>query len=408
MLDKTIPFYHTIMRCDRILPMEVKLPQGYAIRTYQPGDEDAWAALECGIGDFATIEEAKADFARRYLTNPAWMPERVFFALSPEGEIVGSAIAWEHDPRGVGVRALHWLVVRADHRRKGLGRALCQHVLRFFRREDNAAPVYLHTQPSSWKAIPLYISLGFKLQPQDTFYGYENQYSQAMETLKGIVTPEQYELMVQNTAAQARTADLSAIRYDGRGLVPAIAQDAFSGEVLMQAYMNAESLQATLDSGYATYYSRSRQELWRKGATSGHLQRVIRLSYDCDGDSILMQVEQTGPACHTGERSCFHHPVIEGDMPATAAILDTLEKTIADRAANPKEGSYTNYLLNKGAEKICKKVGEEASETIIAAIKGDADGLAGEAADLLYHLAVLLHQQGVPMRDVWEVLKKRH
>ncbi|MBQ8313493.1 MAG: bifunctional phosphoribosyl-AMP cyclohydrolase/phosphoribosyl-ATP diphosphatase HisIE, partial [Clostridia bacterium] len=199
-----------------------------------------------------------------------------------------------------------------------------------------------------------------------------------------------------------------AICYDARGLVPAIAQDAYTGEVLMQAYMNAESLQATLDSGYATYYSRSRQELWRKGATSGHLQRVIRLSYDCDGDSILMQVDQVGPACHTGERSCFHNPVINGEMPATAAILDTLEKTIADRAANPKEGSYTNYLLNKGAEKICKKVGEEASETIIAAMKNDADGLAGEAADLLYHLAVLLHQQGVPMRDVWEVLKNRH
>lgn len=408
MLDKTIPFYHTIMRCDRILPMEIKLPEGYAIRAYQSGDEAAWAALECGIGDFDTVEAAKADFARRYLDNPAWDPERVFFAISPEGEIVGSAIAWEDDPRGVGVRALHWLVVRADHRRKGLGRALCQHVLRLFRREDNAKPVYLHTQPYSWKAIPLYISLGFKLQPKDTFYGYENQYTQAMETLRSVVTPDLYALMEQNTAAVASAADLSAIRYDSRGLVPAIAQDAYSGEVLMQAYMNAESLQATLDSGYATYYSRSRQELWRKGATSGHLQRVICLNYDCDADSILMQVEQTGPACHTGARSCFHNPVIQGDMPATAAILDTLEKTIADRAANPKEGSYTNYLLNKGAEKICKKVGEEASETIIAAMKNDADGLAGEAADLLYHLAVLLYQQGVPMRDVWEVLKKRH
>ncbi|MBQ7305040.1 MAG: GNAT family N-acetyltransferase, partial [Clostridia bacterium] len=241
MLDKTIPFYHTIMRCDRILPMEIKLPEGYAIRTYQSGDENAWAALECGIGDFDTVEAAKADFARRYLDNPAWDPERVFFAISPEGEIVGSAIAWEDDPRGVGVRALHWLVVRADHRRKGLGRALCQHVLRLFRREDNAKPVYLHTQPYSWKAIPLYISLGFKLQPKDTFYGYENQYTQAMETLRSVVTPELYALMEQNTAAVASAANLSAIRYDSRGLVPAIAQDAYSGEVLMQAYMNAES-----------------------------------------------------------------------------------------------------------------------------------------------------------------------
>ncbi len=176
----------------------------------------------------------------------------------------------------------------------------------------------------------------------------------------------------------------------------------------MQAYMNEESLRLTVESGYATYWSRSRNELWRKGATSGHLQKVIRLTYDCDADSILIQVDQTGPACHTGKRSCFFNPVIDGEMPATAAILDTIEKTVADRAANPKPGSYTNYLLDKGAEKIDKKVGEEATEAVIAAIKGDADGLAGEAADLLYHLTVLLYQQGVSLRDVWEVLKKRH
>jgi len=119
-------------------------------------------------------------------------------------------------------------------------------------------------------------------------------------------------------------------------------------------------------------------------------------------------VEQIGPACHTGKKTCFHNPVVDGAMPATAGIMDVIEATIADRAANPKPGSYTNYLLDKGAEKICKKVGEEATETVIAAIKGDADGLAGEAADLLYHLAVLLHSQGVAWRDVWEVLKKRH
>lgn len=404
MLDRTIPFYNLIMRCDRILPMEVKLPEGYAIRTYQSGDEAAWAALHVALGDFASVQEATAYFLNTYARDFT----RALFAVAPDGSIIGTVTAWT-DPRGdATIRSLHWLAVAEDHQRKGIGKALCKTALKLMRREDNSAPVYLHTQPWSWKAVLLYVSLGFKLQRTDSFANYENQYEQVMATLHSILTDEQYAKVEAASSAEVRAADLSAIRYDSRGLVPAIAQDAYSGEVLMQAYMNAESLQATLDSGYATYYSRSRQELWRKGATSGHLQRVIRLSYDCDADSILIQVEQTGPACHTGARSCFHNPVIEGDMPATAAILDTLEKTIADRAANPKEGSYTNYLLNKGAEKICKKVGEEASETIIAAMKNDADGLAGEAADLLYHLAVLLHQQGVPMRDVWEVLKKRH
>ncbi|MBP3637867.1 MAG: bifunctional phosphoribosyl-AMP cyclohydrolase/phosphoribosyl-ATP diphosphatase HisIE [Clostridia bacterium] len=404
MLDRTIPFFNIIMRCDRILPMEVKLPEGYSIRTYHPGDEDAWAALHVATGDFASVQEAAAYFLNTYARDFS----RALFAVAPVGSVIGTVTAWT-DPRGdATIRSLHWLAVAEDHQRKGIGKALCKTALKLMRREDNAAPVYLHTQPWSWKAVLLYASLGFKLQRTDSFANYENQYKQVMATLHGILNAEQYAKVEAASSAEVRTADLSAIRYDSRGLVPAIAQDAYTGEVLMQAYMNAESLQSTLDSGYATYYSRSRQELWRKGATSGHLQRVIRLSYDCDGDSILMQVEQTGPACHTGERSCFHNPVIQGEMPATAAILDTLEKTIADRAANPKEGSYTNYLLNKGAEKICKKVGEEASETIIAAMKNDADGLAGEAADLLYHLAVLLYQQGVPMRDVWEVLKKRH
>ena len=409
MHDKTIPFHHIIMRVDRVLPMEVTLPEGYAIRTWQPGDDDAWAALECGIGDFATAEDARADFARRYLNNPGWAPERVFFAVSPQGEVVGSAIAWEHDERGVGTRALHWLVVREDHRRKGLGRALCQHVLRLFRREDNAAPVYLHTQPWSWPAILLYISLGFKLQPQDTFYGYENQYAPAMEALRRVVTADQLALMEQNTAPVFSAADLSAIRYDSRGLVPAIAQDARTGQVLMQAYMNAESIAATLNSGYATYYSRSRQELWCKGATSGHTQRVLTMNYDCDGDAILMQVEQIGPACHTGAVSCFHNPMIPpAPLPPSAQVIQEVYDVICDRKVNPKEGSYTNYLLAKGKEKICKKVGEEASEAIIAAMKDNPAELCGEAADLIYHLLVLLSVEGVTTDDLWAELAKRH
>ena len=204
--------------------------------------------------------------------------------------------------------------------------------------------------------------------------------------------------------------DISSIKFDVNGLVPAISQDAQTGAVLMLAYMNAESLQQTLESGYVTYYSRSRQKLWRKGETSGHTQRVLSISYDCDGDAILMQVEQTGPACHTGAYSCFHNELRRADpddMPATSAIVQQVYDVIADRKVHPREGSYTNYLLEKGVEKICKKVGEEASETIIAAMKGNQEEVTYEAADLMYHLLVLLFQQGVTPQQVWEELARR-
>ena len=408
MLDRTIPYCNIIMRCDRVLPMEIKLPAGYTIRTWQPGDENAWADMEFAVGDFPTQAEAKARFEQVYLADPARAAQRAFFLIAPDQTIAGSVIAWESMRQSIAVPTIDWLIVRKEHQGKGLGRALCQTALRFHRRIDNSKPVYLHTQPWSWKAVLLYISLGFKLQPQDTFAAYPKDYAAAMEALRGVFTKEQAELAAANTAAAVDTDCLKHIRFDDKGLVPAIAQEASTGQVLMLAYMNAESLQATLDSGYATYYSRSRQELWRKGATSGHLQRVITLHYDCDGDAILMQVDQTGPACHTGEKSCFHHPVMQGDMPPTSAILEKVYATVADRAVHPKEGSYTNYLLNKGVEKIAKKVGEEASETIIAAVKGNAAELAGEAADLLYHLTVLLYSQGLTMQDVWTELEARH
>ncbi|MBR6030220.1 MAG: bifunctional phosphoribosyl-AMP cyclohydrolase/phosphoribosyl-ATP diphosphatase HisIE [Clostridia bacterium] len=204
--------------------------------------------------------------------------------------------------------------------------------------------------------------------------------------------------------------DISAIRFNSDGLVPAIAQDARTGEVLMLAWMNRESLQMTLNTGYATYFSRSRQQLWKKGETSGHTQKVLSLRYDCDGDAILMQVEQTGPACHTGAHSCFFNEVTSvdrADFPASAAILEEDYAVIADRATRPQEGSYTNYLLEKGIEKTCKKVGEEASETIIAAVKGSKEEVTYEAADLMYHLLVLMYQSGVTTQDVWEELRRR-
>ncbi len=404
MLDRTIPFCNIIMRCDRILPMEVKPPAGYAIRAYQPGDENAWAALHAATGDFACAREAAAYFMEKYSSGL----ERALFAVSPEGDVIGTVTAWTDDRAGEKVRSIHWLAVAEAHQGQGIGKALCKTALKLMRREDNAAPVYLHTQPWSWKAVLLYAGLGFKLQRKDSFAAYVNEYDQAMAALRPLLTEKQYTLLEASSSREAAALDPALLQWNEAGLIPAIAQDAATGEVLMLAWINQDSLRLTIESGYATYYSRSRRQLWRKGETSGHTQRVIRLSYDCDGDAILMQVNQIGPACHTGKKTCFHNPVVEGDLPATAGILSTIEATIADRAANPKPGSYTNYLLDKGVEKICKKVGEEASETIIAAVKGDADGLAGEAADLLYHLAVLLHAQGVPLQDVWDVLKKRH
>ena len=204
--------------------------------------------------------------------------------------------------------------------------------------------------------------------------------------------------------------NLSEIRFDEKGLVPAIAQDAETGEVLMLAYMNEESLKLTLETGYATYFSRSRQQLWKKGETSGHMQQVLSLPYDCDGDAILLKVIQTGNACHTGAHSCFFNCVTscdEEDMPATSEVLQKVYDVISDRRVHPQEGSYTNYLFDKGVEKMCKKVGEEASETIIAAMKGNKEEVTYEAADLLYHLLVLLNQQSVTPKDVWEELARR-
>ncbi len=204
--------------------------------------------------------------------------------------------------------------------------------------------------------------------------------------------------------------DLSMIRWNEQGLVPAVAQDAADGTVLMLAWMNEESLRLTLETGFATYWSRSRQKLWKKGETSGHTQEVLAVKYDCDADALLLTVRQTGPACHTGARSCFFNdlkPADEDELPATSAILEQVYGVIADRRANPQEGSYTNYLLDKGIEKICKKVGEEASETIIAAMKDSREEVTYEAADLLYHLLVLCFDRGVTPADLWEELKRR-
>ncbi|MDR7079980.1 phosphoribosyl-ATP pyrophosphohydrolase/phosphoribosyl-AMP cyclohydrolase [Neobacillus niacini] len=199
------------------------------------------------------------------------------------------------------------------------------------------------------------------------------------------------------------------IRFDEKGLVPAIVQDAETKEVLTLAYMNQESLTKTLETGETWFFSRSRQELWHKGATSGNTQSVVSVKYDCDQDAVLVLVEPKGPACHTGAVSCFSEGITERSSSlADYQILQSLEKLIIEREKERPEGAYTTYLFEKGVDKILKKVGEEAAEVIIAAKNRDKEELKWEAADLLYHLQVLLVEQGLPLKEVLKTLEERH
>ncbi|MDM5330325.1 bifunctional phosphoribosyl-AMP cyclohydrolase/phosphoribosyl-ATP diphosphatase HisIE [Neobacillus sp. CF12] len=201
------------------------------------------------------------------------------------------------------------------------------------------------------------------------------------------------------------------IRFDEKGLVPAIVQDAETKEVLTLAYMNQESLTKTLETGETWFFSRSRQELWHKGATSGNTQSVVSVKYDCDQDAVLVLVQPKGPACHTGAVSCFSEGVVTERATSNLGdyqILQTLEQLIIEREKERPEGAYTTYLFEKGVDKILKKVGEEASEVIIAAKNRDTEELKWEAADLLYHLQVLLVEQGLPFTEVLKTLEERH
>jgi len=196
------------------------------------------------------------------------------------------------------------------------------------------------------------------------------------------------------------------IKFDERGLVPAVVQDHRTGEVLMLAYMNAEALGKTLKIGKMCYYSRSRQKLWLKGETSGHIQTLISLYYDCDIDSLLAIVKQKGEACHTGNKSCFYR-IGYGSGSYSWDHLKELYNIAIDRKENPQEGSYTNYLFDKGIDKILKKVGEENAEVIIAAKNNVKEEIIYETADLLYHLSVMLADRGVHWDDVYEELSHR-
>lgn len=222
------------------------------------------------------------------------------------------------------------------------------------------------------------------------------------------------------------TAGLSAygealadrIRWDGQGLVPAIVQDAATREVLMMAYMNRESLLQSCETGETVFWSRSRRELWHKGATSGHTQRIVEMAADCDGDTLLIQVIPNGPACHTGTYTCFdadrsdavppvQAPAVQGAM-ASYRVLAELERVIAEREEERPEGAYTTYLFDSGIDKILKKLGEESAEVLIAAKNGDNEELTGETGDLLFHLLVLLRERKLPFSQVLNKLQRRH
>ena len=207
---------------------------------------------------------------------------------------------------------------------------------------------------------------------------------------------------------------IERIKFDANGLVPAIVQDAATGTVLMLAYMNRESLEKTLATGTTWFYSRSRQELWNKGATSGHIQTVKEMFYDCDGDTLLVKVEQKGAACHEGTYSCFSRRFGEAEStlterPALAAaeVLTELFAVLEDRRQNPQQGSYTSSLFAKGEDRILKKIGEEAAETIIAAKNHSPGEVIYEMADLWYHCLVLLAAHNIDFAALIAELGKR-
>ena len=201
--------------------------------------------------------------------------------------------------------------------------------------------------------------------------------------------------------------DINELKFDEKGLIPAIVADAVTGKVLTLAYMNRESLKITMERGLTCFYSRSRNELWLKGETSGNYQHVVSITADCDRDALLVKVEKDGPACHTGSESCFTAPVFESDE-LSEFTLRGLYELLEDRKAKLPEGSYTTYLFQKGIDKILKKVGEESTEVIIAGKANDKAETIYELADLAYHAMVLMVQMGITVDDVHKELASRH
>ena len=203
------------------------------------------------------------------------------------------------------------------------------------------------------------------------------------------------------------TENSKTLKFDANGLIPAIVQDHYTKEVLTLAYMNAETLALTIAEGRTVFWSRSRREIWRKGETSGNVQKVVSITADCDGDALVVEVIKSGPACHTGAESCFFNPVYVSDE-VKQFSWEGLYRLIRGRRTQPKEGSYTTYLFEKGRDKILKKVGEECTEVLIGGAKNDREETIYEIADLAYHVLVLMVQMGISVKDVTAELEKRH
>ena len=198
-----------------------------------------------------------------------------------------------------------------------------------------------------------------------------------------------------------------ALKFDENGLIPAIVQDHWTKEVLTLAYMNEESLAISIAEQRTCFWSRSRKELWRKGETSGNVQHIVSITADCEEDALVVEVVKEGPACHTGEESCFHRPLFLSEE-LKPFSYEGLYRLIAGRKTSPKEGSYTTYLFEKGLDKILKKVGEECTEVIVAGKGGDRDETIFEIADLCYHVMVLMVQSAISLEDVTRELSRRH
>ena len=201
--------------------------------------------------------------------------------------------------------------------------------------------------------------------------------------------------------------ELTGLKYDERGLIPAIVIDTDTRRVLMLAYMNEESLRLSMEKGLTCFYSRSRQQLWLKGEMSGHYQHIVSITADCDRDTLLVEVRKDGPACHLGTESCFSDVIFEGDEPPAFQYEDLMEM-LRGRRDNPKEGSYTTYLFQKGLDKMLKKVGEETTEVIIAAKDHDRANTIYEIGDLMYHVMVLMLEAGISLEDIKREMASRH
>ena len=201
--------------------------------------------------------------------------------------------------------------------------------------------------------------------------------------------------------------DIATLKFDERGLIPAIVADTETRRVLTLAYMNAESLRLSMEKGLTCFFSRSRQALWLKGETSGNYQHIVSITADCDRDALLVEVRKDGPVCHLGTDSCFSNPIFEGEEPP-AFQYDDLMDMLRGRRENPKEGSYTTYLFQKGLDKILKKVGEETTEVIIAAKDHDRANTIYEIGDLMYHVMVLMLEMGISLEDIRREMASRH